>query len=427
MQKDIKAWIKSCAHCNLTNRWRKTGSELLFSWPISIPFAILHADPWCPGDFTDYTRSYYLLNAMCDLTQFVVVVSVPGATSALIAKYFMQDFLLKFGLCLLVVIDDGTPFKATITTACESLKISFECATKRNHKSLLVEKNHRFLNRAVTIAAILDCFVEAGISAGYAWTSAPIDGTYIIRSIPAIGRELPFPLDISLASTPKLHDNQANSVLEYLRLTDKDKIFATEILEILIEDRRTTHRKRINNKRNVVTLQDGDIVMARREVMSDKTKNRVGKLTYQVSGPFRVTRSTGHGSYYARKLKNKNSVEHTFMAEDLYPLPPSLLPCNPIDEADIRYLNNSHPLITHPFEKDLNIKSYHETHLPSPHLLTPPKFDYNHESLKFVDSPSTTLYPSMIELHRETHTVPPTPVSNPHSISKPPLFPCGAV
>ena len=107
------------------------------------------------------------------------------------------------------------------------------------------------------------------------------------------------------------------------------------------------------------------------------------------------------------------------MAEDLYPLPPLLLPCDPIDGADIRYLNKSHPLITHPFEKKLNIKSYHETHFSSPHLLTPPKFYYNHESLKFVDSPSTTVYLSMIELHRETHTVPPTPVGNPRSLSKP--------
>ena len=79
----------------------------------------------------------------------------------------------------------------------------------------------------VTIASndrdSLDYFIEAGISVGYTWNSAPIDGTYIIRSIPAIGRELRFPLDISLASLPNLTDNQANPVLEYLRLMDKDK------------------------------------------------------------------------------------------------------------------------------------------------------------------------------------------------------------
>ena len=51
---------------------------------------------------------------MCDLTKCVVVVPVPGATSTLIAKYFMQYVLLKFGLCLLVAIDDDTQFKAAL-------------------------------------------------------------------------------------------------------------------------------------------------------------------------------------------------------------------------------------------------------------------------------------------------------------------------
>ena len=86
-----------------------------------------------------------------------------------------------------------------------------------------------FFIKVVTIAAsdrgIFDCFVEAGISAGYAKNSASIDGTDIIRSIPAIGRELRFPLDIILTMLPKLTDNRANSVVEYLRLTDKDRIF----------------------------------------------------------------------------------------------------------------------------------------------------------------------------------------------------------
>ena len=258
MRNDIKAWSKACSYCNHTNRWRRRGSELLSSWPVSSPFAILHADLWCPGDYTDYTGSHYLLNVICDLTQFVVVVPVTGSTSALMAKYFMQDVLLKFGLCLLVVIDDGTPFKSAFTAACIVLKIPFEYVAKRNHKSLLIEKMHRFLNKVVTIAAsdrsTLYCFVEAGIAAGYAWNSVPIDSTDIIRSIPAISCELRFPLDLRMASLPKLTEFQANSVIEYLRLTDKYRIFAMKVLKILIEDRRTTHRERINNKRNVVTL-----------------------------------------------------------------------------------------------------------------------------------------------------------------------------
>ena len=71
-----------------------------------------------------------------------------------------------------------------------------------------------------------------------------------------------------------------------------------------------------------------------------------------------------------------------------------------------------------PSKKNLNVKSYHEIHFSSPPLLTPLKFDYNHESLKFVHPSSPTLFPSIVELHRETHTVLPPPVSTCYSVSK---------
>ena len=109
---------------------------------------------------------------------------------------------------------------------------------------------------------------------------------------------------------------QTNFVIEYLWLTDKDRIFTTKILKILIEDRRTTHRERITNKRNVVALQKGDTIMATREVMSNKDKDWVGKLTYSVSGPFIITQVIGYGSYFAWKLKSKSSVEQNFMANN---------------------------------------------------------------------------------------------------------------
>ena len=37
----------------LTNRWRRRGQELMFSWPVSSPFDILHVDLWMPGHHTD--------------------------------------------------------------------------------------------------------------------------------------------------------------------------------------------------------------------------------------------------------------------------------------------------------------------------------------------------------------------------------------
>ena len=90
----------------------------MFSWPISSPFAILHVDLWSPGHMTDQHGYLALMKTMCDMTQFVVVVPVPDETSATLASYFMQHVLLKFGMCHLVVIDDGTPFKGASVAMC---------------------------------------------------------------------------------------------------------------------------------------------------------------------------------------------------------------------------------------------------------------------------------------------------------------------
>lgn len=69
-----------------------------------------------------------------------------------------------------------------------------------------MENVHHFLNKSVTIDAeerdTNDIFVLVGIATGYAWNSAPIDGTDNIRSIPAVGRELHFPIDTNLNTLP---------------------------------------------------------------------------------------------------------------------------------------------------------------------------------------------------------------------------------
>ena len=188
---------------------------------------------------------------MCDMTQFVVVVPVPDETSATLASHFMQNVLLKFGMCHLVVIDDGTPYKGPFVAMCQSLNLNYDVLTKHNHKGLSVEHSHRFLNKSVTIAVeergTNDVFVPASIAATCVWNSVPIDGTDIIRSIPVIGRALNFPLDINLNAAPKLIQNNAQATLDFLNFTNSRRHFASTVLKILIEDRRTAHAERINN------------------------------------------------------------------------------------------------------------------------------------------------------------------------------------
>ena len=249
LRSDIADWMKQCVHCMLTNRWRYRGQELMFSWPVSYPLAINHLDQWMPGHHTGPNGYIALMNTMCNMSQFVVVVPVPNESSDTLPSFFMQHFLMTFGLCNLVFLDNGIPFKGAFIAMCDALSLNYDVLAKRNHKGLTVEHYHRFLNKSVTIGAedrgTNDIFVPAGIAVGYAWDSAPKDGTDILRSILAIGRELHFSIDINFSALPKRAHNSGQAALDYLKLTDSSRHFSSSILKILIEDRRTAHAERI--------------------------------------------------------------------------------------------------------------------------------------------------------------------------------------
>ena len=205
----------------------------MFFWPVSDPFAILHVDLWIPGHHTGPNGYMALMNIMCDMRKFV-----SNESSTTLASFFMQYILMTVGFCYHVVLDDGSPLKGAFIAMCDALNLTYDVLAKRNHKGLAGEHFHSFLKKSVIIAAedrgTNKNFVAAGIAAGYAWNSAPIDGTDIFRSILAIGRELHFPINIDLSTLPKLAHNSGQAALGYLKLTDSSRYFSSSNLNILI-------------------------------------------------------------------------------------------------------------------------------------------------------------------------------------------------
>ena len=72
----------------------------------------MHVDLWSPGTVVtnDQGNTGYLMNSMCDLTQFVISTITFNITSRALAKLFILDVILSFGMCAVVVIDDGRTF-----------------------------------------------------------------------------------------------------------------------------------------------------------------------------------------------------------------------------------------------------------------------------------------------------------------------------
>ena len=129
----------------LTYRWRRRVQELMFSWLVNSPFAILHVILWMIGCHTDTNHYMVLMNAIYDMSQSVVVFPVPDESSATLASYFMQYFLIKFGLCHLVVLCAVSPFKGYFISMCEALNLNHDVLVIFNHKGLIVDHFNRFL------------------------------------------------------------------------------------------------------------------------------------------------------------------------------------------------------------------------------------------------------------------------------------------
>jgi hypothetical protein len=283
MRNQVDNMVAACAHCALANSRKQVKSELMFGWPLDSPFCTLHVDLWSAGDANGDGSQAHLLNSMSDITQFVVSTPAPVILASALGSVFMQEVLLNIGFCDMVVVDDGSNFKGLFREMCAILKIRFHTVARGNHQALMVERFHSFLNKSVTLATndrdnIAEVYTPASALACYAWNSSPIDGTDIVHSVPAVGREFRFPFDFEYVPSPTMTDDSAGAVHRYLSLEGSNGTFAAEVLKLLLEERRMVAREKIYEGRHQVVYKIDDVVTIWVQVQSASSRNRVGKL-----------------------------------------------------------------------------------------------------------------------------------------------------
>jgi len=381
-------WINICPECTLTRTAIRKGSELVYSWPVSSPFYIIHLDVWAPGDAASAYGFKYLLCAMCDLTGFIIITHVPDLSAATLAATFMTHVLLRVGFCGVVVPDAASSFKEQFKSMCTVLGIACSDAARGNHQAVSVEHFFRFLNKAMTVAIQTRgtnlVSVEAAHLAGYAWNASPIDGTDIIRSVAAVGRPFRFPVDTQLSAidsaaiTPVSSCNDLSSLHEYLRLGQSQSQFAVQILQLLTEERRITQSERVNEQRHPQPFQVGDTVTVRVQVHSNASTDTVAKLSYRRRGPYVVRTVLGNGSYELHRLHDPNGPVLKHSGQNMNLLPPSLFPCAPLDSADQRFLDLNYAPRIAPLQPHLGIEGFNEHWFSpddAPAITFPPTID----------------------------------------------------
>ena len=96
----------------------------------------------------------------------------------------------------------------------------------------------------------------------YAWNSAPIDDTYILRCGATVRREFRFPLDIELLDQPSINNKEHSALFNYLRNISCNSQFFIFVLQTLIEEHCSIHREQWNKNREAYKFNKGDVVKA---------------------------------------------------------------------------------------------------------------------------------------------------------------------
>jgi hypothetical protein len=244
-------------------------------------------------------------------------------------------------------------------------------------------------------------WVEASMLATYAWNCSLIDGTDVVRSVPAMGREFKFPLDLAL-NAPALPTSPLSapgtSVIAYIKHTAEHVDFARQVVALVVADRRQAHRDRTNATRSAPSFLPGDLVLVRVQVQSNAELHKVAKLSYQVRGPFRIL-SHSAGSYQVVPMHRPDSTPLSYPGHLLSPVPAGILPCTPVDSSDFRYLNHGHAPLPNPLKRHLNIEQYNEVWFSDPPPSGPPKYSTRTTVPSvLVDTTETSPFPSLASM-----------------------------
>lgn len=242
----------------------------------------------------------------------------------------------------------------------------------------------------------------------YAWNAAPVPGTDIPRSLLVTGRIFQFPIDFSAAKHLEL-TSSPDTVQSYAKDQAKLLQASRDIAKVLLEEHRAWHRELVNSRRpDPRVFSVGDIVFARRAVRSDASKERVGKLMYAMTGPWRIIEQLDGSSYRIEFCATPGRMDKK-RAADLFPYPLELVPFEPVDGCDNQFSQIWRPIGKLPFA-EAGLKGF----LPSKPFKAP---------ASFADVPldGDFYWPSLAELNDEIQPFPWLPGEQDRLLNSPEL------
>ena len=358
--RDITNGVLGCATCRLANHNSHEAQMHLYAFTCDEPFSMIFLDMWKPGDVPEKDGTREVLTMLDGMTGFAAGAFLgKPITAEVLADITFSQFFCVFGLPRLIVVDADSKFCGIFQKTFENLGIHVEVVSRENHKAVRNERFHRYLNRVQQInTADTGSFFQwkQGVTfALYGWNAGPIDGTNIPRSVGAIGREFPFPLDTQ--TRPHIVNGfEGNNAADYHDAIHPLIANQRELLRILNDERRQRHRDLKNDSTTERIFAAGDLVIVRKQVKSNADRGIAGKIVFKSRGPYRVLEQANPGSYWIQKLPFLDGLGNVGRrvkesAARMERIPSTLVIHKRLDGADTRMASMRHPLVNNPVQK----------------------------------------------------------------------------
>ena len=151
LENDVVSFIKRCTHCQ-RNKSHYTKQPMQLTSTASQAFEKIFLDMVGPL-LPDAEGNQYILTTQCDLTKFVTATPIMDKTTDAVAKAFVENVILNYGVPAQVLTDSGTEFMSTVfEKICKLLQVKKLNSTAYHHQTIgALENSHKVLGNFLRI------------------------------------------------------------------------------------------------------------------------------------------------------------------------------------------------------------------------------------------------------------------------------------
>lgn len=152
IKKDVEDFVRRCDDCQRYKHSVPNKEPLSITTTAASAFQKVYLDLVGPLP-PDAQNNRYVLTLQCELSKFVEAYPIENKESATVAKTFVNEFVLRFGIPSTVVHDQGTEFLSNVfKDTCRILGVNQLNSTAYHHETLgSLENSHKNLNTFLRI------------------------------------------------------------------------------------------------------------------------------------------------------------------------------------------------------------------------------------------------------------------------------------